>query len=669
MLNNNDNKINQTSYLYENSPISLLSVFFVISIIFYLLNGIINPMVLQIWTVLNVSIIFLRVIAFIFYKKRPITADNSIKYYVVFLILSISTALLLGSSAYLLFPDTLIHQMIILFMLIALSAGASVSLASDTKLLFTYIVALLFPTLSIYLFSGDSELSILALALMLYMVLLATLSKRTSANILLTHTNKDLVVELEKQIKSNKSTEIFLQEYKNVVDESSIVSIADPNGIITYVNDKFCELSGYTREELIGKNHNMVKHPSMASSTFKDLWHTIKDLKQTWSGKIKNRKKDGSYYCVYATIKPIFDSDGNIVEFIALRADITDTENYKEILKNTLDDKDKSLEENLNYISQYEEANGEFTAILKTDPNNIITFVNEEFCDISGYTSQELIGTNCQNLRHQDHIDGSDCITLQNVLSRGEHTSILFTNIAKDGSLYYTDTLVYPITNKDNLNIEYLHLMHDVTELTNLHIEIEDTQKEIVYKMGEIGESRSAETGNHVKRVANYSKTLAKLYGLSKEECYILMTASPMHDIGKVAIPDNILKKPGKLTDTEFKVIKTHAEIGYGLLKGSNREVLKAAAIVSYEHHEKYDGSGYPQGLEGEDIHIYGRITAIADVFDALGSERCYKKAWDDDKIFQLLEEERGKHFDPKLIDLFLENKNKFLKIRDTYTD
>ena len=147
------------------------------------------------------------------------------------------------------------------------------------------------------------------------------------------------------------------------------------------------------------------------------------------------------------------------------------------------------------------------------------------------------------------------------------------------------------------------------------------------------------------------------------------MTASPMHDIGKVAIPDNILKKPAQLTDIEFKIMKTHTEIGYGLLKGSNREVLNAAAIVAYEHHEKYDGSGYPRGLKGDDIHIYGRITAIADVFDALGSERCYKKAWKDEKIFQLLEEERGKHFDPKLIDLFLENKNKFLKIRDKYTD
>jgi len=142
-----------------------------------------------------------------------------------------------------------------------------------------------------------------------------------------------------------------------------------------------------------------------------------------------------------------------------------------------------------------------------------------------------------------------------------------------------------------------------------------------------------------------------------------------MHDIGKVGIADNILKKPGKLTEDEFKIMKTHAKLGYSVLKGSDRPVLKTAAIVALEHHEKWDGSGYPKGLSGEDIHIYGRITAMADVFDALGSERCYKKAWDDDRIFKLFKDERGKHFDPTLVDLFFENIDVFLTTRTKYRD
>jgi HD-GYP domain-containing protein (c-di-GMP phosphodiesterase class II) len=199
--------------------------------------------------------------------------------------------------------------------------------------------------------------------------------------------------------------------------------------------------------------------------------------------------------------------------------------------------------------------------------------------------------------------------------------------------------------------------------------EIEETQKEVVFTMGAIGESRSKETGNHVKRVAQYSKILALALGLSEDEAELLKNASPMHDIGKVAIPDAILNKPGRFNDEERAIMDTHAELGYKMIKNSNRPLLQAASIVAYQHHEKWDGSGYPQGLRGEDIHIYGRITALADVFDALGSDRCYKKAWDLEKIYALLQEERGKHFDPQLIDVFFENLETILDVREKLKD
>lgn len=199
--------------------------------------------------------------------------------------------------------------------------------------------------------------------------------------------------------------------------------------------------------------------------------------------------------------------------------------------------------------------------------------------------------------------------------------------------------------------------------------EIEETQKEIIFTMGEIGESRSKETGNHVKRVAEYSYILALGLGMSTIEAELLKMASPMHDIGKVAIPDELLKKPGKLTDEEFKIMQSHTNIGYNLLRNSKRPILQTAAIVAYEHHEKWNGNGYPQGLKGEDIHIYGRITAVADVFDALGSERVYKKAWDLERILNLFKEERGKHFDPRLVDVLFEQLPSILHIRALYSD
>jgi len=199
--------------------------------------------------------------------------------------------------------------------------------------------------------------------------------------------------------------------------------------------------------------------------------------------------------------------------------------------------------------------------------------------------------------------------------------------------------------------------------------EIEDTQSEVIFKMAEIAESRSKETGNHVKRVAEYCYILAKLADLEEEDCKNFAAASTMHDIGKVSIKDSILNKPGVLTEDEKDEMKKHTTIGYELFKDSNGSILKIAAIVAHEHHEKYDGSGYPRGLIGNKIHIFGRIVAIADVFDALASDRIYKKAWEIDKIIDFLIAEKGKHFDPYLVDNFLENITLFLDVKKKFED
>lgn len=206
-------------------------------------------------------------------------------------------------------------------------------------------------------------------------------------------------------------------------------------------------------------------------------------------------------------------------------------------------------------------------------------------------------------------------------------------------------------------------------EAALLQEEIETTQKEIIFTLAETGEMRSKETGNHVRRVAEYSRILAEKSGLSCGEAELLKLASPLHDLGKIAIPDAVLLKPGKLDPDEWKIMQTHAALGYDLLKHSERRILKAAAIVAHEHHEKWNGKGYPRGLEKDTTHMYGRITAIADVFDALGSDRCYKKAWELDRILGLFKEERGHHFDPNLIDVFLGNLDDFLAVRDAYKD
>jgi len=196
-----------------------------------------------------------------------------------------------------------------------------------------------------------------------------------------------------------------------------------------------------------------------------------------------------------------------------------------------------------------------------------------------------------------------------------------------------------------------------------LNEEIINTQKELIEKLGEVVEKRSSEASLHVKRVAEFSYLLAKDYGLNEVDATLLCSASPMHDIGKVGIPDSILLKPGKLTEEEFDIMKTHAQIGYEIFNSSDRSLLKAAALIAIDHHEKWDGSGYPNGKKADAIHIYGRITAVSDVFDALYHNRCYKPAWPIEKIVDLFTEQRGVHFDPDLIDIVLGNLDKYTNV------
>jgi len=338
-------------------------------------------------------------------------------------------------------------------------------------------------------------------------------------------------------------------------------------------------------------------------------------------------------------------------------------------LETNIQVKNELLKEKTKYLEQYQYMIDESEAVIQFDMFGNIIDTNEHYCNLSQYTKEELIGqpiVNFLNTKNQDHEFYEE---ITNIIKEGKVYKGINSDLSKNGDTFTTKTVILPILNKDDL-IEYFFCIRtDISELTALTDEIIATQKDIISTMGEIGESRSKETGLHVKRVAEYSKLLATKYGLSKEECELIYNASPMHDIGKVAIPDEILKKPGKLTPKEFEIMKTHSKLGYDMLKNSKREILATAAIIAHEHHEKFDGTGYPNNKKGEEIHIYGRITAIADIFDALGSNRCYKRAWSLEDIKKLLINGKGVEFDPILVNLFLVHIDEFLVIRDRLED
>ena len=298
----------------------------------------------------------------------------------------------------------------------------------------------------------------------------------------------------------------------------------------------------------------------------------------------------------------------------------------------------------------------------ETDLKGVITKVSQAFCDVSGYSREELLGKPHSIVRHPD-MPKSLFKKMWRKLARDKWVKAEIKNRKKDGGYYWVSADIGPYYDLEGKKVGYRAIRQDITAIKDM----EEMQKEVILVLSAVGESHSHEVAQHVKRVAAYCRLLAQYYGLSGEEISLIEQASPMHDIGKVAIEDEILKKPEKLTKEEFETIKTHAEEGYKILSVSSRPLMKMAATIALEHHEKWDGSGYPKGLKGEEISIYGRITALADVFDALSHKRCYKEAWEDEEVFAYIRSHSGTQFDPKLVELFFEHIDAFLAVRDRY--
>ncbi len=492
--------------------------------------------------------------------------------------------------------------------------------------------------LELYIKEIITTIVIFVLLIVYIITLLININKRKKAEVFI---RKQL--SFQQDLIDNVNTPIY---YKNLKKE--------------YIgcNKAFEKLINTPKDEILNKTAYDLTDLETAKYFHEQddiLLHTKKVQVYESSSNIDGKGiKDLKFY------KNLFYHDEEMAGIVGVIFDITESKALTYELNRTLQTVDKNV------------------IISKTDIKGRVIYVSKAFCEISGYNESELIGKTHTFLT-TNLISNKTLEDIIQTISNKQIWSGELLNKNKNGELFTLYTIITPEYDKNGDFINYTAISQDITakkqmeqaknEIEKLNIEIKDTQKEVVFRMGAIAEARSKETGQHVKRVAEYSKLLALHYGLEEEEAEILKQASPMHDIGKVAIPDNILKKPGKLTDEEFEIMKTHTTIGYEMLRGSDRPILKTAAIVAFEHQEKYDGSGYPRGLKGDNIHIYGRISALADVFDALGSDRCYKKAWEDEKIFALFKEQKGKHFDPKLINIFFEHLDEFLVIREKFKD
>ena len=218
----------------------------------------------------------------------------------------------------------------------------------------------------------------------------------------------------------------------------------------------------------------------------------------------------------------------------------------------------------------------------------------------------------------------------------------------------------------DEINANNAILGQKVKERTK---ELEETRLQVIWRLSRAAEFKDNETGMHVIRMSRYSALLASRSGMKKNECDLLLHAAPMHDIGKIGIPDHVLLKPGKLNPEEWEVMKTHVTIGADILSGDDSDLLRLARTVVLEHHEKWDGSGYPFGLKGTEISLAGRIVSLCDVFDALTSKRPYKHAWTIEETMNFIGAQKGIHFDPILVDHFKEMLPDILDIRERFPD
>ena len=315
----------------------------------------------------------------------------------------------------------------------------------------------------------------------------------------------------------------------------------------------------------------------------------------------------------------------------------------------------------LETIDQYKKIFENNYKLAKFDNKGKVIFANKHFCEKYNIDESELMNKNVSFLNHSVTSDKYN--TIQEVLGakRKWEGSINFED--KEGNEKYNKVSIFPIKDKKENIKEFIYMGSDLTEMVKLEKEILESQKEIIFTLGAVVEGKDDELKEHVKKVSKYAYILAKAYGLSEKDSAYLEAATSLHDIGKIGIPEEILNAPRKLSKEEFEIIKTHPTIGYNIFKESNLKLLQLCGKIAYEHHEKWNGQGYPRGIKGEEISIEGRIVSLADVFEALSANRAYKKPWPLEKIENYFREEKGVSFDPKIVDLYFENREKFLKI------
>jgi putative two-component system response regulator len=425
---------------------------------------------------------------------------------------------------------------------------------------------------------------------------------------------------------------------------------ADEGGRIESFNRAAQQMFGYAEAEVVDQQLELILGPgdeTPAAPASANSWLLARSSACPGPITVACRRQDGSRFPAEADVSEM-QVGKRMITIVAIR-DISDRVETAE--------RERQRAESFHRETQRDRAAFDEAPIGSVIASNTgqIERVNQAMCAMTGYTADELIGTHLLGLTHPDDRDRAER-DAESVMSGTTPTAHFDERyVLRDGRVLEARVAVTAIRDDDQQIAQLFAQIEDVTEARQTARELKKSQVEILDRLAAAAEFRDDDTGQHTRRVGELSFAIAQAIELPSAQATLIRLAAPLHDLGKIAVPDAILGKPGKLTEDEFEQMKAHTTVGAALLAGGGNPMLKMAEQIALTHHEKWDGTGYPAGLVGDAIPIAGRIVAVADVFDALSHARPYKPAWSTEDAITEMANQAGRHFDPHILEAFLD--------------
>lgn len=465
--------------------------------------------------------------------------------------------------------------------------------------------------------------------------------------------------ELERESRDREAA--FRALVENVTD---VVTVLDEQGTIVFQSPSVTELLGYEPGELLGDPVWEYIHPEDRDRIMAAMGEAVGDPGHRPQEEFRFRDSDGSWRVLESRGR-VLPADSDLGAFIGVSRDVTER---------------REMEERLRLLATAVE-NAESAVVITgprlEKPGPEIRYVNEAMCEMTGYAEEELVGNTPRLLQGQE-TDREVLARLRVRLRSGEPVEDETVNYRKDGTPYHVRWKITPLYGEDGAVSHFVSVQEDITEQVRREEileekvlertrELDRSQSEALARLARAAEYRDDETGKHTQRVGVVASVLAR--GLGEDAPWIerIREAAPLHDVGKIGIPDRILLKPGQLTDQEYETMKRHAEIGANLLAGGKSDLFHMAERIARSHHERWDGGGYPAGLAEEEIPLAARIVTVADAFDAMIHDRPYRDALSVDQAVGELRAGAGEQFDPRLVETFLDRRGELLAaLRET---